>query len=128
MRGEGQKGGSINVLKYAFWNINGYKSRVIGNKFINREFLQAIKECDVIRLAETHIHSLTLDRLVIPWFVRIHHKNRKPHSNGRCGSGSIALFIKEHMPKFISQYKMITKKSFEPRSRRNFWGKKGIFT
>ena len=57
--------------------------------------------CDVMGLAEAHIHSLTLGDLVIPGFVYIYYKNRKPHSNGRCGSGGIALFCKEHISKFI---------------------------
>ena len=55
----------------------------------------------MIGLAETHVHSITLDDLVIPGFVHIHYENRKPHSNGRCGSGGIALFSKEHVSKFI---------------------------
>ena len=71
--GEGQKRGSIDVLKYAFWNINGYKSKIIENKFINRDFLQVIEGCDVIGLAETYVHSITLDDLVIPGLVCIHY-------------------------------------------------------
>ena len=101
MDGKCQKKGPSDVLKYAFWNINGYKSKVIGNKFVSRDFLKVIDGCDVIGLAETHIHFQILDDLVIPGFIRIHYKNRKPRSNGKCGSGGIALFSKENISKFL---------------------------
>ena len=101
MDDKGQKMAPNDVLKYAFWNINGYKSKVIGNKFVSRDFLKVIDGCDVIRLAEPHIHSQVLDDLVIPGFIRIHYKNRKPRSNGKCGSRGIALFSKENILKFL---------------------------
>ena len=89
------------VLKHSFWNINGYKSKIIGNKLVSRDFLQKIEECDIIGLAETHIHSKILDNLSIPGFSRIHYKIREPHSKGNCGSGGIALFSREHIAKFL---------------------------
>ena len=101
MEGVRGKRDTNDVLKYAFWNINGYNSKIIGNKFISRDFLEIVNGCDVIGLAETHIHTGTLEDLVIPGFVRIHYKNRKPHLNGKCGSGGIALFSKVHISKFI---------------------------
>ena len=101
MRGKGENRDSTDVLRYAFWNINGYNSKIIGNKLINQDFLQVIGGCDVIGLAETHIHTQILDDLVVPGFVRVQFKNRKPHSNGKCGSGGIALFCKKRISKFV---------------------------
>ena len=51
------------VLKFAFWNINGYKSKILGNKLVLRDFLQEIGNNDIVGLAETHIHPKTLDDL-----------------------------------------------------------------
>ena len=90
------------VIKYSFWNLNGYKSKTVGNKLLNRDFLETIEECDVIGLAETHIHSRILDNLAIPGFSRIDYKIREPHSKGKCGSGGIALFSKEHISEFLA--------------------------
>ena len=83
-----------NVIKHCFWNIQGYKSQIIGNKLLNQDFLNEIKGCDIIGLAETHIHTQVLENLDIPGYDRKHYKNRKAHSNGRCGSGGIAIFCK----------------------------------
>ena len=44
-------------LKFAFWNIRGFRSRIIGNKFISNDFLREIDGYDIVGLAETHIHS-----------------------------------------------------------------------
>ena len=89
-------------MKHAFWNINGYKSKIIGNKLVNRDFIDEIKGCDIVGLVETHVHSKTLDQLAIPGFKRIDYKIREPHSKGRCGSGGIALFCKNHITTFLT--------------------------
>ena len=47
----------LDILKLGFWNINGCNSKVIGNKLVTRDFRETIKSCNVIGLAETHIHS-----------------------------------------------------------------------
>ena len=91
----------IDVLKFGFWNIQGYKSKTMGNKFVSQDFLQEIVACDVIGLAETHIHSRILDDLAIPGFSRINYKIREPHSKGNCGSGGVALFSKGHISQFL---------------------------
>ena len=57
------------VLKYGFWNIEGYKTKVIGNKLIHKDFIQKVGNRDIIGLAETHIHNLTLEYFSIPGFT-----------------------------------------------------------
>ena len=98
---EGIANDPIDVLKYGFWNIQGYKSKIMGNKFVSRDFLREIETCDIIGLAETHIHSRILDDLAIPGFSRINYNIREPHPKGKCGSGGIALFSKEPILKFL---------------------------
>ena len=90
------------VIKHCFWNIQGYKSQILGNKLVNQDFLDEIKGSDIIGLAETHIHAQVLSNLDIPGYDRKHFKNRKAHSNGKCGSGGIAIFCKPEISKLIS--------------------------
>ena len=84
------------VLRYGFWNIEGYNSKIIGNKLIHKDFLQNVEKYDIVGLAETHIHNLTLENLSIPGFTRIHYSIRDANSKGK-GSGGIALFTKQHI-------------------------------
>lgn len=90
------------VIKHCFWNIQGYKSQILGNKLLNQDFLDEIKGSDIVGLAETHIHAQVLSNLDIPGYDRKHFKNRKAHSNGKCGSGGIAVFCKPDISKLIS--------------------------
>ena len=63
-------------LKFCSWNIKGYNSREIGNKFQDKEFLDFFEEADFIGLTETHIHEEILDRMNIPGFKLFDYKNR----------------------------------------------------
>ena len=90
------------VIKHCFWNIQGYKSKIIGNKLLNKDFLDEVKNSDFVGLAETHSHDEVLSDLDIPGYVRKHFKNRKAHSNGKCGSGGIAIFCKPDLSKHVN--------------------------
>ena len=79
------------VIKIGFWNIEGYKTKVIGNKLIHKDFIQKVGNRDIIGLAETHIHNLTLEYLSIPGFTRIHYSIREANSKGM-GSGALHFF------------------------------------
>ena len=89
------------VLKYCFWNSGGYNSKIIGNKLIHSDFIENIKDCDILGLAETHIHDNILNKLSIPGFSRIHYRVRKANSKGK-GSGGVAIFSKPHISKYIT--------------------------
>ena len=84
------------VVKIGFWNIEGYKSQIIGNKLIHQDLLDKVLNRDIIGLSETHIHQATLGNLAIPGFVRIHYHIRKANLRGK-GSGGLALFCKPHL-------------------------------
>ena len=92
---------SDGVIKHCFWNIQGYNSQIIGNKLLNKDFLDEVKGADFVGLAETHIHDQVLSDLDIPGYERKHYKNRKAHSNGKCGSGGIAIFCKPDLSKHV---------------------------
>ena len=91
----------LDVLKLGFWNINGLNSKVIGNKLTNQDFSLKMESCNIIGLAETHSHSLTLEKLSIPGFARKHYAIRDSHYKG-CGSGGIALFCRHDISKYIT--------------------------
>ena len=74
----------------------------MGHKLRSNEFLNDLKGCDIVGLAETHIHDEILSELDIPGYNRIHYKNRKAHSNGKCGSGGLAIFCKTSISEFIT--------------------------
>ena len=91
-----------NIIKHCFWNIQGYTSQILGNKLLSAEFLSEIEGSDIVGLAETHIHEQILPELDIPGYIRLHYKNRKSHSNGKCGSGGLAIFCKTEISEFIN--------------------------
>ena len=63
-------------MKISVWNLNGYKSRIIGNKLSDEDFLNEIKNDAIVSIVETHIHSETTEKLCIPGFKLITEKNR----------------------------------------------------
>ena len=91
-----------NKLKFCIWNIHGYKSRQIGNKLHSDDFLNTIKDEDVIGLSETHIHDEIVEYLSIPGFKRISHKKQKKNLKSNTAPGGIAIFVKENLSKFFS--------------------------
>ena len=57
-------------LRCGYWNINGYKSKYLGDKLIDKEFLDIVNECDIIGLGEI----LSEGRVDIPGFECIDQK------------------------------------------------------
>ena len=76
-------------LKFSYWNINGWKSRTIGNKLIDNDFLREMQHSDIISLGETHIHDGTLEKLCIPGFTLVTYTNKpiNPKSKTAPGGG-----------------------------------------
>lgn len=65
------------TIKISCWNIQGFKSRILGNKLNDPDFLNEINDSDVIGVLETHIFNEILEKLDIAGFTRIKYKNRK---------------------------------------------------
>ena len=85
-------------LRICTWNINGYYSRTVGTKFLDRDFLKNIKGVDLLCLTETHIHSGTIEHLGIPGFRLLGHKIGKKNKKFNTdiaifqGKGSKSLY------------------------------------
>jgi hypothetical protein len=41
-------------LTICYWNIHGWRSKIIGNKLVDPEFLQKNSKFDIVALAELH--------------------------------------------------------------------------
>ena len=59
----------MKTLGVCAWNINGYNSRTIGIKLLDKEFLGVLSGVDIVRLIETHMHHEILEYLTTG-FVR----------------------------------------------------------
>ena len=81
-------------VKISAWNINGYKSRIVGNKLNDSSFLEEIKNDNIVTLVETHNTNID-DNLSIPGFRRVKVKNRDLTNKSNKGSGGLACFAKE---------------------------------
>ena len=84
---------SQTTLKVAHWNIHGTKSKVIGNKLYDREFLQKILSCDIVGLSELH----TSEEVSIPGFKLVKQKFRDKSHKGPKISGGLAVFTKNDL-------------------------------
>ena len=92
-------------MKISTWNLNGYKSRIIGNKLIDEDFLNEIKNDAIVSLVETHIHSEISEKLCIPGFKLVTEKNRVVNTRTPKGSGGIALFVRNSFLQFVTPEK-----------------------
>ena len=84
-------------LKFCSWNIQGYSSRLIGNKFEDKEFLKIFEDVDFIGLTETHMYAEVLDKMNIPGFHRLHTKNQPKNKKSNTASKGIAVFVRENI-------------------------------
>ena len=74
-----------------YWNIHGWKSKIIGNKLLDPEFLEKFSSCDIVALSELHCDN----ELSLPGFVSLKQKIREKLHKGPKISGGIGIFVKE---------------------------------
>ncbi len=83
------KGTPRRQLVCSFWNIEGYKSQVIGNKLEDPEFENVIRRSDILGLAELHANQ----EVSIPGFKNIKQKNREKKTKGPKLSGALGYLF-----------------------------------
>ena len=93
--------GPRKAWKISSWNINGYNSKLLGNKLCDVDFLNEIEGRDIVGLCETHIHESILDKLAIPGYVRVAYKNKQLKTKMNKGHGGLAVFVKEHLLRYV---------------------------
>ena len=86
-------------IQISAWNINGHRSRIIGDKVSNSSFLDEIKNDDIVALIETHDKN---DTLSIPGYERVKLPQNVSTSikSNKC-SGGLAYFAKPEISKFV---------------------------
>ena len=89
------------TIQLSSWNIHGIKSKLLGNKLSDRDFLKEIINDDILSIVETHVHNGNEEELNIPGFHCIKHKSRFKHKNSNKGSGGLAVFIKPSLLKYV---------------------------
>lgn len=79
------------IVKIGFWNIHCHRSKILGDKLVDNEFLNVISDCDIIGLGEIQSH----DEVSLPGFVSKKQKIRKKNSKGPRIAGGVGVFVKE---------------------------------
>ena len=79
------------ILKFCYWNIHGWNSKIIGNKLIDKEFLEKVSKYDIVALAELHCEN----ELSLPGFTNIKQKIREKKHKGPKIAGGIGIYVKE---------------------------------
>ena len=85
---------SLKSIHVGHCNINGFKSKLLGNKIENKDFLSCIKKCDIIGLTETH--SSKEDILNIPGFSDPFSVSRRKSKNNK-NSGGIGVYVRTYL-------------------------------
>ena len=81
-------------IKICYWNIHGTKSEMIENKLLDAEFIQKLKNSDIVALSE--LHSEEKDPF-IPGYILKKQKIRKKTLKEPKISGGLAVFAKENI-------------------------------
>ena len=81
-------------LKICYWNIHGHKSETIPNKLVDREFLEKLKNSDIVAISETHTQNKDLS---IPGYTLVKEKIRVKQNKGPKISGGLAVFVKDYL-------------------------------
>ena len=78
-------------LRIGCWNINGFNSKSLGNKFQQSEVLGIINKHDIFGIVETHADSNS--DLQIHDFR--HYVKRRENSKGKLNSGGTDVYIRK---------------------------------
>ena len=76
------------ILNICYWNIHGCSSKIVGNKLVDREFLEKIKKIDIVALSEIHCNEVSL-----PGFISKKQKIRDKKHQGPKIAGGIGVFV-----------------------------------
>ena len=68
----------MNSVGLCYWNMHGYKSKCMGNKLHDSEFLNSLVGKDILGLGELHAE----DTLSIPGFINKKQKIRDKNFSG----------------------------------------------
>ena len=81
----------------SYWNINGYKSKIIGNKLSDPQFLEMVSGTDILGLAEIHAEG----EIFVPGFKLKKQKIREKKFKGPKVAGGLALLVREEIDDLV---------------------------
>ena len=88
---------SRNFLTLGYWNIHGHRSRLIGDKLCDNEFLKIIEGVDIIELGEIQAGG----DVCIPGYVCVKQKIREKKFKGPKIAGGLGVFIKKEIGQLV---------------------------
>ena len=84
-------------LACGYWNIHGHKSRMVGNKLIDPEFLEMLSDRDIIGLGEIQSEG----EVCIPGFINKKQKIREKNFKGPKIAGGLGFFVKKDIDHLV---------------------------
>ncbi len=84
-------------MNIGYWNVNGYRSKFLGYKFRDPEFLDIIKDCDILGIGEIQSE----EQVDIEGFICKKQKIRQKTSKGPKISGGVGIFVKKHLSHLV---------------------------
>ena len=99
----------------SYWNIQGYKSKIVGNKLNDPEFQKIISGSDIVGLAELHADR----ELYIPGFKSVKQKTRENFFKGPKIAGGIGVFVRNEISHLVQVVPNKNKDSIWIKLRKN---------
>ena len=87
----------VDSLNIGYWNINGHKSKYLGDKLLDKEFIDVVNTCDILGLGEL---QATGD-VDIPGFKSIKQKIREKNFTGPKIAGGLGVYVKDDLYDFV---------------------------
>ena len=88
---------NIASLTCGYWNINGHRSKYLGDKLQDKEFLSIISNCDIIGLGEIHSEG----NVDIEGYKRVKQKIRDKTFRGPKIAGGIGVFVRNEISHLV---------------------------
>ena len=85
------------ALRCGYWNIHGHKSKMVGNKFCDPDFLKLLSDRDIIGIGEIQSAS----EVSIPGFVNLKQKIREKKIKGPKIAGGMGVFVREDIAHLV---------------------------
>ena len=87
----------LDSLNIGYWNINGHTSKYLGDKLLDREFVDVVNTCDIIGLGELQAKG----DVDIPGFKSIKQKVREKKCAGPKIAGGLGVYVKDYLYDFV---------------------------
>ena len=84
-------------MNIGYWNVNGYKSKFLVHKFRHPEFLDIIKDCDILGIGEIQSE----EQVDIEGFICKKQKIREKISKGPKLSGGVGLYVRKALSHLV---------------------------